>query len=33
MICSKCGSKTNSELCWKCKSKKPLSSGKGLNKN
>ena len=33
MKCSKCGAKALSELCWKCKPKKPLSSGKGLNKN
>ena len=32
MICSKCGIKANSELCFKCKPKKPLSSGKGLNR-
>jgi hypothetical protein len=32
MICSKCGIKANSELCFKCKPKKPLSSGKGLSK-
>jgi len=32
MICNKCGSKANSELCFKCKPKKPLSSGKGLNR-
>lgn len=32
MICNKCGAKANSELCFKCKPKKPLSSGKGLKK-
>ena len=32
MICSKCGKKANSELCFVCKPKKPLSSGKGLTK-
>lgn len=32
MICNKCGTKANFELCWKCKPKKPLSSGKGLKK-
>lgn len=32
MKCSKCGAKALSELCFKCKPKKPLSSGKGLTK-
>lgn len=32
MICGKCGAKANSELCFTCKPKKPLSSGKGLKK-
>ena len=32
MKCSKCGAKALSELCFKCKPKKPLSSGKGLNR-
>lgn len=32
MKCKKCGAKANSELCFKCKPKKPLSSGKGLNR-
>lgn len=30
MKCNKCGAKANSELCFTCKPKKPLSSGKGL---
>ena len=30
MKCIKCGVKANSELCFKCKPRKPLSSGKGL---
>jgi len=30
MNCKKCGKKANSEFCFFCKSKKPLSSGKGL---
>lgn len=33
MKCIKCGVKANSELCFKCKPRKPLSSGKGLTKN
>jgi hypothetical protein len=33
MKCSKCGAKALSEFCFKCKPRKPLSSGKGLNKN
>jgi hypothetical protein len=32
MKCSKCGAKALSEFCFKCKPKKPLSSGKGLNR-
>jgi hypothetical protein len=32
MICSKCGKKANSKLCFICKPKKPLSSGKGLTR-
>lgn len=32
MKCSKCGAKALSELCFKCKPKKPLSSGKGLTR-
>lgn len=32
MKCSKCGAKALSELCFKCKPKKPLSSGKGLSR-
>jgi hypothetical protein len=32
MNCKKCGAKALSELCFKCKPKKPLSSGKGLNR-
>ncbi len=32
MKCSKCGAKALSELCFKCKPKKPLSSGKSLTR-
>jgi hypothetical protein len=32
MKCSKCGKNADSELCFKCKPKKPLSSGKGLTR-
>ena len=30
MKCKNCGKNADSELCFKCKPKKPLSSGKGL---
>ena len=33
MKCKNCGKNADSELCFKCKPKKPLSSGKGLTKN
>ena len=32
MKCKTCGKNADSELCFKCKPKKPLSSGKGLTK-
>jgi hypothetical protein len=33
MKCKTCGKNADSELCFKCKPRKPLSSGKGLNKS
>lgn len=34
MKCKTCGKNADSELCFKCKARKPLSSsGKGLTKN
>ena len=32
MVCRKCGNRAESDLCFRCKSSKPLSKGKGLNK-
>lgn len=32
MKCKACGKNADSELCFKCKPRKPLSSGKGLSK-